>query len=199
MEKILLLIFLSYFPQIIAQQKITYLDGNDKVITEAQFKITPKHFVAINDSLNIHKAVTNRSEKGNTAAVTEIYKRLNNLTPLDPLKPMVIIFYPGIDACNSSGSATKSSRRKWFKDLEYMINKIAEAKPIAIYKSKEGSKDYKGVRKWYKDPEAIIERTFFKYHYPCSSYVIIMPNGDYVAYFGEFGDNIIHDFEDIIK
>ncbi len=33
----------------------------------------------------------------------------------------------------------------------------------------------------------MIERLFFKYHYPCSSFVVISKNGDYISYFGEFG------------
>lgn len=32
---------------------------------------------------------------------------------------------------------------------------------------------------------------FFKYHYPCSSFVVINSNGNYIAYYGEFGKQIV--------
>ena len=38
---------------------------------------------------------------------------------------------------------------------------------------------------WYKDPYHIIEKLFFKYHYPCSSFVVISKTGEFSSYFGE--------------
>jgi hypothetical protein len=41
---------------------------------------------------------------------------------------------------------------------------------------------------WYKDPEQIIERLFFEHHYPCNSFVILSKDGNFISYFGEFGN-----------
>ena len=46
---------------------------------------------------------------------------------------------------------------------------------------------------WHKDPEAIIQKTFFKHHYPCGSFVIINPDGKYASYFGEYSQRDVWD------
>jgi hypothetical protein len=40
--------------------------------------------------------------------------------------------------------------------------------------------------KWYKDPERLIEKNFFKLHYPYGSYVIIQNDGSYTSRKGEY-------------
>ncbi|MGO1752335.1 MAG: hypothetical protein ACTHYV_07570, partial [Psychroflexus sp.] len=54
-------------------------------------------------------------------------------------------------------------------------------------KNNKGLKKHERVFKWTKDPEGIFEKTFFKHYYPpCSSYVVISKNGEYISYLGEF-------------
>ena len=110
---------------------------------------------------------------------------------LDSNKPIVIVYYPGKDRCNSSGLATTESRKIWYKQLEDGIYEIAQTKPIYIYKDNDGLKKYDGVMNWHKDPEGTIERMFFEYHYPCSSFVVISKDGNYISYFGEFGKDYV--------
>jgi tRNA(Ile)-lysidine synthase TilS/MesJ len=50
----------------------------------------------------------------------------------------VIIYYPGKDWCNSSGSATRRKVRKWYNEMEKGINKIKESTIICIYKDTVG-------------------------------------------------------------
>lgn len=106
---------------------------------------------------------------------------------MDSSKPLVIIYYPGKDPCNSSGSATKESRKIWFDQLEDRVNQIIQSKPIYIYKDENGLEKYDGILTWHKDPEGTIERLFFEHHYPCSSFEVISKEGDFISYFGEFG------------
>lgn len=45
-----------------------------------------------------------------------------------------------------------------------------------------------------------MERTFFPYHYPCGSYVVIAPDGTYRGYLAEgHGDQILEDVEILKK
>ncbi len=44
---------------------------------------------------------------------------------------------------------------------------------------------------WYKDPYGTIERLFFKYHYPCSSFVVLSKEGEFISYFGEFSKEYV--------
>ena len=105
---------------------------------------------------------------------------------LDFSKPVVIIFYPGKDPCNSSGSATKRDRKNFHKGLTEGILELKANPPIYFYKDKEGLKKYDGIINWQKDPGGITEKLFFRQHYPCSSFVVISPTGDFLARFGEF-------------
>lgn len=105
---------------------------------------------------------------------------------LDDTKPLVIIYHPGKDACNSSGSATKETLKNWYKTLEDGVQQLNANAPIYLYKEKEGLEKYNGVLHWHKDPDSLTEKLFFKYHYPCSSFVVISSDGEYVSYFGEF-------------
>ena len=137
--------------------------------------------------------MTLREKRGkitNRALLESLLEKETN-QELDSNKPIVIIYYPGKDRCNSSGSATKESRKIWFGQLEDGINQVAQTKPIYIYKDNDGLEKYDGVLTWHKDPDGTIERLFFKYHYPCSSFVVISKDGDYISYFGEFGKQYV--------
>ena len=92
-----------------------------------------------------------------------IIKQLNNKLDINIAsdKPIVIIYYPGKDPCNSSGSATKQTRVKAQQDFEVKLYNLAQIKPIFLYS------------------------LFFEYHYPCSSYLVISKDGEFTSKFGE--------------
>jgi hypothetical protein len=56
-----------------------------------------------------------------------------------------------------------------------------------------------GILEWKKDSEGIVERLFFEHHYPCSSFVSISKNSDYISYFGEFGKEYIWEATQIMN
>ena len=106
---------------------------------------------------------------------------------IDSNKPLVIIYYPGKDECNSSGSATRSSKKAWLNKMEKGINKIKPSNIIYIYKDSTGLIGRNdGFKNWNKDPDGIIEGTFFKEHPPCSGYTLISDSGRYISHLSEF-------------
>ncbi|HEX7869402.1 MAG TPA: hypothetical protein VF455_04745 [Chryseobacterium sp.] len=182
-------------------QKI-FKDENDNIISEEVYnnrKLIQGEFKACNDSLQICKIIINRSEQGNIET-DKLLKDLENLLDykIDKNQPTIITFHPGKDRCNSTGTATATSQYLWHKEKENLSDKIKKSNYLYIYKDKTNIKTIKKL-KWFKDPKNIIENTFFQYHYPCSSYVIIYKN-KYRSYFGEFSQNqVYNDLKEIIK
>ena len=117
-----------------------------------------------------------------------IIKQLNNTLNIDIAsdKPVVIIYYPGKDPCNSGGALTKGIRLKEQQDFEKKLFKLAQIKPIYLYKNTEGLADTNDITKWHQDPDGLIESLFFEFHYPCSSYLVISKDGEFSSKFGEF-------------
>jgi len=200
MRKILLTLTFGIFIYSCSSSKVgndntKYFDENNVEISKSKFdriRSTNKLLDIPGDSVN-HKKLILREERGkitNRALLVSLLEKETN-QELDSTKPIVIIYYPGKDSCNSSGSATKESRKIWFGQLEDGINQVAQTKPIYIYKDNDGLEKYDGVLTWYKDPEGTVERLFFKNHYPCSSFVVVSKNGNYISYFGEFGKEYV--------
>ncbi len=168
-----------------------YFDENNAEVSQSTFerKRSRREFLAIQgDSINQRKLIV-REKRGKITNRPRLESLLEKQIgrEIDSNKPIIIVYYPGKDACNSSGSATKESRKKWFGQLEERTHQIANTKPIYIYKDSEGLEKYEGVITWHKDPQEMVENLFFEHHYPCSSFVVIAKNGDYISYFGEFG------------
>jgi hypothetical protein len=45
---------------------------------------------------------------------------------------------------------------------------------------------YEGIQEWIPDPEGVFSQYFFSFPYPCRSFVVISPKGNYRAILGEF-------------
>lgn len=191
----LLAINSSLAQEIVPDDQFKYFDVKGFEITKAKFedkRKTNKYLDIQGESAN-HKKLIERVETGQLNNVKSLYKLIGYTTgnELDETKPLVIIYYPGPDLCNSAGSASVELKSTWFRELENGVFKIAASKPVYIYKDEKGVEKYKDSMTWYKDPEGTIERLFFKYHYPCSSFTVIGKDGNYISYFGEFGkDNV---------
>lgn len=198
-----ILIYSCTSTKIESNNKTKYFDENNIEISKSKFnkiRSTNKLLDIPGDSVN-HKKLIVREKRGkitNRALLESLIEKEIN-QELDSDKPIVIIYYPGKDSCNSSDSSTKESRKVWFKQLEDGINQVAQTKPIYIYKNNDGLEKDNGILTWYKDPEGTIERLFFEYHYPCSSFVVISKNGDYISYFGEFSKEYVWEATQIIN
>jgi hypothetical protein len=111
----------------------------------------------------------------------------------EPGKPLVVIFYPGKDECNSTGS-NEGNTKAYKKAHEWLVKNIAKKGgngPIYLYKNPSGLEKYAGIMTWIPDPSQLFEQTFFKFHYPCRSFVVIDSSGNYRAILGEFPNNQI--------
>ncbi len=208
MKKILLISFYAILTCAcsstkIGNDKMKYFDENNVEIGQSKFdqiRSTNKLLDIPGDSIN-HKKLTLKEIRGKITnrPLLESLLEKEVKQELDSNKPIIIVYYPGKDPCNSSGSATKESRKLWHAQLEDGINQIAQTKPIYIYKDNEGLEKYKGVMTWHKDPEGTIERLFFEYHYPCSSFVVISKDGSYISYFGEFSKEYVWEATQIMN
>ncbi len=178
-----------------SQRDFTYIDIDNKEISKSKFRqkrSTNKYLDVQIDSLN-QKKLIERTKKGKIENL-KIYRSLisnKSSEKIDFSKPIVVLYYPGKDPCNSSGSATKESLENWHKTLEDGIQQLKANAPFYLYKEKEGLEKYEGVIKWYKDPDGLTEKLFFEHHYPCSSFVVISSSGEYVSYFGEFSKEYV--------
>ncbi len=193
MKKIfLVLILLTYFNSYSQEKKIIYSDEDLNELTKEKYISNPlkKRFFEYkteNDSLIIYTRVA-RNKVGRISKndLTKIKNQLQNTSKIkiDSSQTIVINFYPGIDNCNKGpGNSTINALYNKY------IRKISKRKDVAqffIYKQIEGTNKYSRKTKWLKDSHQLIERTFFKFHYPCSSYVIIKPNGNYYSKRGEY-------------
>lgn len=200
MKKIVLILLFGALISSCSSSKVgndntKYFDENNVEISKSKFKrirSTNKLLDIPGDSAN-HKKLILREKSGeitNRVLLESLLEKETN-QEIDSTKPIVIIYYPGKDPCNSSGSATKESRKVWFAQLEDGINQIAQTKPIYIYKNNDGLEKQDGGLIWHKDPEGTVERLFFEYHYPCSSFVVISKDGNYISYFGEFAKDYV--------
>ena len=105
-------------------------------------------------------------------------------------KITVIVYYPGKDDCNET--EINSTWSIFDKDYLKKLNKICDYNHFWVYKDDENLKYYHPEEvKWEKDNNQFIEKTFFEFHYPCFSAVIIDENGKFISYFGEFGKSTI--------
>ena len=178
-----------------SQRDFTYLDIDNKEISRSKFrqKRSTNQYLDIQiDSLN-QKKLIERTKTGKLENFEAYRSLVSNKTSvkLDNTKPLVIIYHPGKDACNSSGSATKETLKNWYETLEDGVQQLKANAPIYLYKEKEGLEKYDGILNWHKDPDGLTEKLFFKYHYPCSSFVVISSDGEYVSYFGEFSKEYV--------
>lgn len=178
-----------------AKDKTRYFDENNVEISKSKFnriRSTNKLLDIPGDSVN-HKKLTLREKRGkiNDRKSLELLLEKATNRELDSDKPIVIIYYPGKDRCNSSGTTNTEWIKSWYGQLEDGLNQVAQVKPLYIFKDNDGLEKYNGILNWKKDPEKTIERLFFEYHYPCSSFVVISKNGDYISYFGEFGKEYV--------
>lgn len=185
-----ILTFIWFLPDSIIAQKQKYFDEANIEISKKQFnhKLDSRNYLEIpGDSIHCKKLIT-RAQSGQIENIGFLYHTLEVelKQKLDSTKPLIIIYYPGKDACNSDGSQNIDYFEQWYNELESGVFQITQTKPIYIYKKADGIEKYGKYIVWHKDPLNIIEKIFFKYSYPCNSFVVIYQKGHYESYLGEF-------------
>lgn len=172
------------------ENNLQYYDKDNNRISVTEFDELEKKggfYTITSDSLKISK-LTPKKEKGTLENKNQWIIHLEKLTgrKIDSNRPIILIFHPGKDPCNSSGTATPETTKEWYGQLEKGTNRIAKTEPIYISKVPEDLKERDKVVNWHEDKGQVIETRFFKFHYPCGSFVIIAENGDYFSSFGEY-------------
>lgn len=199
----LLLFFIFPLISLAQTSKIKYLDFDGKEISYNQFyKIQSKGvLVGQNEEGTTFKLIKERESKGKINDYKELINSLNSSlsTNLSSEKPLFIYYYPGPDVSNISNNPNPNGS-KIFKEetdaFENKLNKTIEGQTLFLYK-KESRNVYKNheYMPWKKDPKGEIEKRFFtNYHYWYASFVIIFPNGEYNAYYGEFSYDQVFDY-----
>jgi len=121
------------------------------------------------------------------------YEKLEKSEDLKAGKSLIVIFYPGKDECNSTGDNANDTRY-FQKTYDYFL-KTAEkrnaSEPAYIFKNSHGLEKYQGIITWIPDPDGIFEKEFFKFSYPCRSFVVIHPSGEFRSILGEFPNSQI--------
>lgn len=107
-------------------------------------------------------------------------------TSIDPANLIVVDYYPGKDKCNSTGTTDRDFIKNYHEEYLKNLHALAPVSQFNIYSQKEGLERYKGIYEWSPDLNDRIKKTFFKYHCPCGSVVVIRPDGNYIAYCGEY-------------
>lgn len=198
MPRLIFFLFLSIISTELSSQnnlvyhrEIRYFDETYQPISKNLFdqRIGDPNLLDVQgDSIN-HRILVQRKNNGvleNRSALDSVLSMATK-QPIDPHKPLVIIYYPGKDPCNSSGMASRRFMERWYDIMEKRTNKKAASSFVYIYKDSTGLYGKNdGFRPWHKDQRRIVENMFFKRHYPCSSFVVISEKGDYISYFGEF-------------
>lgn len=198
--KIVLILFIVLLNSACSTSKIKSSDiryfnhKNIEISKEKFYKIrsTNEYLDIPGDSIN-HLKLTVREKRGKISIRKNLEEVLESLTnrKIDSTSPIVIIYHPGKDRCNSSGTKDKVWIQKWHDQLSEGLKRMANIEPFYIYKSYDGLEKYNGILNYYKDPNRLIESLFFEYHYPCSSFVVISKSGNYISYFGEFSKDYV--------
>lgn len=115
------------------------------------------------------------------------YEKLGKMDAYKAGQPLVVIFYPGKDECNSAKNTSdpKTLKSDQLAVLRF-VKKHGAAAPAYLYHQPHGLEKYEGIQEWIPDPEGIFSQHFFSFPYPCRSFVVISPKGNYRAILGEF-------------
>lgn len=189
-NRILILISII-FTGYLSGQSTQYFDEYYKPIRKATFKKKLRqqtYFEIPGDSAVHHKKLTPRLVQGVLPEKEEVLILLERATgkKIDREVPTVILYHPGKDKYNATGMSSQKYLKGKHQLLVKYLKEKANTTPIYIFKEHTGLTKYRGIMDWYKDPIRVIEKRFFKYHYPGRSFVVIGTDGTYISYKGEY-------------
>lgn len=180
------LVFLLGFPGHLLAQ--SYFDERGKRILYPEYeeKIVNGPYFGVPGKQSGEMRLIHRMPVGLTDARL-FYEKLGKMDAFQAGQPLVVIFYPGKDECNSARSTSdpKTLKSDHLAVLRY-VKKQGAAAPVYLYQQPHGLEKYEGIHKWEPDPEGVFAQRFFSFPYPCRSFVVISPKGNYRAILGEF-------------
>jgi hypothetical protein len=191
MKRILILFLFTQFlvgTQVSFAQKV-YRNEMGGIITREQYEkqILEGPYFGVPGKDADEQVLVHRMPFGQIANPIVYYEKTDNLEAFNLGKSLIVIYYPGKDECNSTGMGNNSSTfKKEHETLLKWAEKENAANPIYLYSRSEGLKKYGKSIQWNPDPEMIFAREFFKFPYPCGSFVVIHPSGNYRSILGEY-------------
>ncbi|MEZ7500329.1 hypothetical protein QO200_16465 [Flavobacterium sp. Arc3] len=171
-----------------AQKKEVYVNDDLELISKQEYDRNSgdDYFNLKFDADSIYLNVSVKRIKKGKISNSQLNALKSNLATssayFDKDDIIVINYYPGQDAYNSSGD--KEMTRKNYQEYLKRLKKNQNIKQFFVYKSPEGTAAYGNIN-WIKDKNKLIETIFFAIHYPCNSTVIIDSNGNYYSHRGE--------------
>lgn len=199
----LLLLLLITFHCILYSQNKTekYFNSNFENISKKEFDdfiLNDNYLYNVFEHKNQFEYILYQRKTRGKLALEELNKLNNSLIKKGTLDNniTIIIYYPGKDDCN--GMERISTWNIFDTDYLRKIKKINSVNNFWIYKSDENLKYYQPNKvDWKNDNDQVVEKLFFKMHYPCFSSAVIDKDGNYILNLGEFGKQ--HIWEDVIE
>lgn len=207
--KKLLLLFL--FTTLICQgqtKKELFFDIDSIPITKSEFLKRTDHTINVGGKTEDNNVILNKlfiRKKIDSLSLGK-YSQLKNYLNLTPSKNadlndkiIVINYYSGLDKITHGEG--KSQWNIYYKSYPKKLNKMGNIAQFWIYKYDDNLEHHHADRiNWLYDKSGLIEKTFFPYHFNSGSCVVILPNGKYYSYFGEYGpDEVYAGIEELKK
>lgn len=172
-------------------------NGN-KYFNHDDIEISAKEFVKIRNTYEYlvipleddkHFKLIERFEKDTLENPLRVYEYFEKLIgkELNKNQAVFIDYHPGLDECNTSGNITLDRNKDWNYKLNKVVKKYTQNQILHIAKNNSKILEGQSETGYLYDKDELIEDYFFKHHYPCSSFVIILPDGRYYSWFGEYG------------
>lgn len=199
------IIFLVNFQILFSQSKVeNFYNVNFEKISKDEFERTSKQKGYRYNQFDLEDQIANILYQPKTRGkltLEEFNGIKNQLNKINSLKNgyIIIIYYPGKDRCN--GMERNSTWNIFDRDYGKQVNKLVENNQFWIYKNDENLKYYYPKKNnWKKDENQVLEKLFFKMHYPCFSSTVIDEKGNFISNLGEFGkQSIIEDIKELKK
>lgn len=185
-------------------KKELFFDIDSIPITKNEFLKRTDHTVNIGGTTEKNGIIINklflRKQFGTLSS--DQYKKLKNYlrqTSSEPSNNIIVLnYYSGLDTVNPN---EKSSWNIYYKSYSKKLNKMGDITQYWIYKYDENlSYHHADEINWQRDTSGLIEQTFFSFHFNAGSCAVILPNGNYYTYFGEYGpDEVYTGIEELKK
>ena len=206
MKNYIFLIFFLIVNLVVSQKKeISYYNKNNKEISKRKFY----NLKALNYKKDVYDRTIDLYFENDSIFICKLVKRRNygklssrtysailnniNADTISKNDLLVITFYPGKDRCNDTGKIPEMTTWDFIdKDFFAKITKKYDVNLFWTFKDNDGLGYYHPNKiPWKKDKNNLIEKLFFKHHYPCFSVVAINKYGDYISFYAEFGKDVV--------
>jgi hypothetical protein len=183
------LVFSGFFITLGVSAQTSYRNELGGRITKTQFEeqILNMPYFGIPGEVEGEMVLVYRMPIGKVDNPELFYTNTGNKEAFIAGKSLIVFYYPGPDECNMNTSDFEvNAMDKADKSLRKWAEKGNAVEPVYIYKSSGGLERYSQIMQWEEDPEDIFEKQFFKFPYPCKSFVVIHPSGEFRSILGDF-------------